>query len=368
VNHKKIEVNPKGDYRLVVISDVHGHREIFERLLKKLALREEDHLVILGDFINRGIDSYDTCRFVQNLSKRKNTIVMKGNHEYFIHVYMETEALFTRFYSFIKAQRYETVIDSMLKAAGKTYRDFDSIGELYRFIKAYGADCFDFMKERPVLLSFDGFTFVHGGYDAHFDLVRDEGKFLKFDDFNVLSDVHKEKVIVGHWPTGNLRSDYLSNAPYFNMKKNIVFVDGGLGVKTTGELNALIIDKKDGVFHYDVVQENAFTPARIIREHVFHTEPDVFIRYPDFDVEILEHSKGCAYCRHVKTGRLFSVFDSMLRQTAAGTVLIDEYTNRFLNLSVGASVKVCSQYNDYVLVKHGENFGWLLAEQVSEEI
>ncbi len=133
-------------------------------------------------------------------------------------------------------------------------------------------DEFEFMHTLPVILFADDFIFVHGGYDEDVDIALDEGKLLKFDNYNELSSINKSKVIVGHWPTANMRSDVNTNVPLFNDEKNIISIDGGIGVKTSGELNALIIEKKNGDINIDYIQENHFIRKVIKESHTFREE------------------------------------------------------------------------------------------------
>ena len=50
-----------------MISDIHAHQEIFESLIKKVNLQDDDYLIIIGDFINRGIDSYEILHYMKEL-------------------------------------------------------------------------------------------------------------------------------------------------------------------------------------------------------------------------------------------------------------------------------------------------------------
>jgi diadenosine tetraphosphatase ApaH/serine/threonine PP2A family protein phosphatase len=63
--------------RLIAIGDIHGCPQEFEDLLEKLDLRDADRLVLLGDLVNRGPDSF---RVIQ-LARRHATVSLLGNHE-----------------------------------------------------------------------------------------------------------------------------------------------------------------------------------------------------------------------------------------------------------------------------------------------
>jgi serine/threonine protein phosphatase 1 len=63
--------------RLIAVGDIHGCHEEFEELLEQLDLRASDRLVLLGDLINRGPDSF---RVIQ-LAREHATAALLGNHE-----------------------------------------------------------------------------------------------------------------------------------------------------------------------------------------------------------------------------------------------------------------------------------------------
>ena len=61
------------------IPDVHGCNKTLKKLLKKINLQKEDKIIFLGDYIDRGPDSYGVLQTVSNL--QCETILLKGNHE-----------------------------------------------------------------------------------------------------------------------------------------------------------------------------------------------------------------------------------------------------------------------------------------------
>lgn len=61
------------------ITDIHGCNRTLNALLKKLNLSKEDTVIFLGDYIDRGADSYGVLNTVTSLCCK--TICLKGNHE-----------------------------------------------------------------------------------------------------------------------------------------------------------------------------------------------------------------------------------------------------------------------------------------------
>ncbi|MCK8058367.1 MULTISPECIES: metallophosphoesterase [unclassified Fusibacter] len=363
MNNKLIRRQPKGDYKIIAISDVHGRYEVLDKLLKKVNLKEEDYLVIIGDFINKGVDSLKTFDYIKKLSKRKNTYILKGNHEFNNQSVMKNADHTERAFDFFKEERFENIINGLLKHSNIEVGSFESGTQLHAHLNENHHDVLSFFESLPVVLEIDTFRFVHGGYDPSFCLDTQEHKFLKFDFYNDHDIVNDKTTVVGHWPTCNLRTDKVSNTPYINSEKNIIFIDGGLSVKTTGELNAFIIDKKDEMISYDHAAQNEFVKRTVASAHTFKKEETIYINYPYYEFEVLETGERMTRCRHLHSQKEFSVFNSLLEHRDGKAALKITYVNNFLNLNPSDEVLVCYETEDATLVKHNNEFGWLLKTQ-----
>ena len=359
-----MKLDLKDDYKIVAISDIHAHGELFLELLSFLYLKEEDHLVILGDFINKGKNSYETLQIIKKISERKNTYVLKGNHEYYMTYMMRDSSTFLKSRDFIVNEPFESVIHSMLKWKNKEVGDFSDLQALYDYLMAHFEEDFKWLRNLDVIVETEDFIFVHGGYHEDKSVHEDEIHFLKYDDYQTLSPVNKKTVVVGHWPVALLRQDDMTNEPHFNESKNIISIDGGLGVKSTGELNGLIIEKTGDLINYDFKQLNHFKDGVVKKAYVFDQEPLVYIDYPDFEIDVLEVHEKMSRCQQKKSKKEFSVFNGLIKETSSGHCLKTNYINRFLNLQVGDSIKVVKKFEDCLLVKYQNTFGWIFSEQV----
>ncbi|MFU8819147.1 MAG: metallophosphoesterase family protein [Desulfurivibrio sp.] len=69
--------------RTFAIGDIHGCRPLLAGLLKKIRPdSDQDTLIILGDFINRGPDSRGTVELLLELKRQfRHLILLRGNHE-----------------------------------------------------------------------------------------------------------------------------------------------------------------------------------------------------------------------------------------------------------------------------------------------
>jgi len=71
---------------VMVIGDLHGRRDLLEDLLSKLERRYEppQHLVFLGDYIDRGAQSASVLRLLHHVQvdlKSTHIVCLLGNHE-----------------------------------------------------------------------------------------------------------------------------------------------------------------------------------------------------------------------------------------------------------------------------------------------
>ena len=81
-NKENSEANDKKMVdRIILIGDIHGHYIEFRKLLTKINYnKHKDHLIVLGDFISKGPDSFKTLDYLIN----NNIDCVLGNHEYYI--------------------------------------------------------------------------------------------------------------------------------------------------------------------------------------------------------------------------------------------------------------------------------------------
>ncbi len=67
--------------RTLVIGDIHGCLAQFDALLQNIAPSSDDHLILLGDYVDRGPDSAGVLKRILQLSRTHHLTTIKGNHE-----------------------------------------------------------------------------------------------------------------------------------------------------------------------------------------------------------------------------------------------------------------------------------------------
>lgn len=71
-----------------VVSDIHGLKDRYDAMIQGLNLQEDDTLYILGDVVDRGPDG---IVILQDIMKRKNVVMLLGNHEYMMKQYYDAQ-------------------------------------------------------------------------------------------------------------------------------------------------------------------------------------------------------------------------------------------------------------------------------------
>ena len=71
--------------RTILIGDIHGDYDAFVSLLDKTKFnKDNDRLIVLGDFIDKGNKSYEVIDLLKQLKEYMNDriVIIEGNHEY----------------------------------------------------------------------------------------------------------------------------------------------------------------------------------------------------------------------------------------------------------------------------------------------
>jgi serine/threonine protein phosphatase 1 len=78
--------------RVFIVGDVHGCLDMLRRLMDKIDWRpDEDSLIFLGDYIDRGIDSKGVVDYVLELTKASSRVqCIMGNHENILLDFLNT--------------------------------------------------------------------------------------------------------------------------------------------------------------------------------------------------------------------------------------------------------------------------------------
>jgi serine/threonine protein phosphatase 1 len=78
--------------RIFIVGDVHGCLDMLKRLMDKIDWRpDEDNLIFLGDYIDRGKDSKGVIDYILDLKKESSRVqCIMGNHENILLDFLNT--------------------------------------------------------------------------------------------------------------------------------------------------------------------------------------------------------------------------------------------------------------------------------------
>ncbi|MBN2160845.1 MAG: serine/threonine protein phosphatase [Spirochaetes bacterium] len=195
-----------------IIGDIHGYYDRLVNLFTKLAklVTDDDTVIFLGDYIDRGAHSYEVIDFLVYLrqSETMKTVFLKGNHE-------------DMFMSYLKGE--DGAGSFLFNGGDATLRSYAARGA-DKNLPGHHREFFGCLR-----LFYEGedFIAVHAGLNPRIDSLesQDEHDLLWIREKFFRADRRWSKtVIFGHTPV-----TYLSGGPvYIDEARNIIGIDSGV--------------------------------------------------------------------------------------------------------------------------------------------
>lgn len=76
--------------RTFVIGDIHGAFKALQQVIERAAVKQDDRLIFLGDFVDGWSESFEVIEYVAGLEKKMDCIFIKGNHDLWCQEWLET--------------------------------------------------------------------------------------------------------------------------------------------------------------------------------------------------------------------------------------------------------------------------------------
>lgn len=156
------------DLRQIAIGDIHGCVKTFRFLVhNELQVTSNDHLILLGDIIDRGPDSKGVIDEIFALKERGIRVqVLQGNHEEMM----------------INASQSNESNDYWLRNGGQ--ETLDSFG--VKHVSDIQTTYLDFIRHTEIYVETAEYIFVHAGLNFH--------KSDPFSDYNAMKWVRKMEI------------------------------------------------------------------------------------------------------------------------------------------------------------------------------
>jgi len=173
--------------RHLAIGDIHGCFNALKTLLDFIELRDDDTIITLGDYIDRGPDSRAVLDLIIELDRSHQLVPLRGNHEVML-LDARTKSSWLRPWL---SNGGDATLRSYAVAKGEEGSFDDIPAEHYAFLE----------KRLLRYYECDTHFFVHGGVDAKTALEDQTDPTLYWRRFRNLEPHYSGKIMVcGHTP------------------------------------------------------------------------------------------------------------------------------------------------------------------------
>ncbi|MBB5148517.1 metallophosphoesterase family protein [Ureibacillus thermosphaericus] len=233
--------------KVFAIGDIHGSFHLLEKVLQYWK-PDEEMLIFLGDYIDRGNDSLKVLRKVMELSKDYKVITLSGNHEQIFLNWLKKPKEMAEFYFHPKVGGASTIQSFYSEYSSEHEQTVDemNVEQIVEFIKTHFEDEIEFIKNLRLYYYWNPFVFVHAGINAKVEdfLETSTDEFLWIrEEFTKVPHKAKEYVVFGHTPTLLLNEDGSSKVWISPCRKKIG-IDGGGNIYEGGNIHGVRFHKK----------------------------------------------------------------------------------------------------------------------------
>ncbi len=194
-----------------IIGDIHGYLNRLIELVQviRVHMKPEDSMIFLGDYIDRGPDSFEVIEYLLALSGKYTIIFLRGNHEDMMEIYLQGRDTAGNFIH----NGGKATVQSYIKNTGEFL-----LPEKHRV----------FYKSLQIYYEGEDFIAVHAGLNPKIEDMRAQIKEdLLWIRENFYRDLKRwsKTVIFGHTPTPAITPNALV---YIDDKRNIIGIDSGV--------------------------------------------------------------------------------------------------------------------------------------------
>jgi serine/threonine protein phosphatase 1 len=179
-----------------VIPDIHGYSKTLQALIQQIAPEKKDHLIFLGDYIDRGPDSKGVLDFILDLQEKgfKLTALMGNHEEYLVKSYYDKKNKKGIFASLTNSKLVKDWLEFGGRETLKSFKTskIENIPEKY----------IQWMSKLDYYISFEDYVIVHAGLNfKKEDVFEDKQSMLWTKEFKVIpSKIGYRQLIHGHAP------------------------------------------------------------------------------------------------------------------------------------------------------------------------
>lgn len=221
-----------------VMSDIHGHHnEFLKRLdqIRQLRTNEEDKLILLGDYIDRGPESYKVIKTVYELQQKygsDHVVALRGNHEeWFLEFLFENEDIWLVEDANLVTSKTFLSDNQLLQV--KELALCNKIDMIYNYIreciKSNHMEMLKWMKQLPCYYKTETQIFVHAGVDEEAGDWWEAGTpdYVFVGKFPPTKGSFYMDIIAGHTSTAAISQKENYHDVYYD-KESHYYIDGSV--------------------------------------------------------------------------------------------------------------------------------------------
>lgn len=223
--------------RIIAIGDIHGCLDSLKYHIEHLSPTEDDLLIFLGDYIDRGPDSPGTIDYLLELKSHANCFFLRGNHDSMMLSFLNIGGIYGEAFTYGGN-------------GGKTTLD------QYKARPLFSAPCIgynipmdhvSFLDDTKLFLEMDKFFYSHAGFDTFafepYDSQHEEDYTWTRENFLGVTHTNKLDKIVVHGHTIN----YDTLLPSWDVELKKINLDSGSFI--SGNISSLTyVPEIDGAF------------------------------------------------------------------------------------------------------------------------
>ncbi|WP_342746578.1 metallophosphoesterase family protein [Paenibacillus rigui] len=223
--------------RTIAISDIHGCYAEFNRLLQSLSYTpDEDRLILLGDYVDRGPNSREVLDQLTAMACHGNVVMLRGNHDQRFIDWMSNDDPLTQA-KFVEHGGLATIQSYCGEEWSSIRWDDEKVSLLKEWIQSRYAAHLDLLSRLPLYYEDEHHIYVHAGLNPAYPQWQEQPErdfmWIRAPFYNQPTVVSKV-VVFGHTQTMELHDQ--SNI-WFGGDK--IGLDGGCAYGY--QLNALQI-------------------------------------------------------------------------------------------------------------------------------
>ena len=223
--------------RYIAIGDIHGCKNQLEKLLDKISFCQEDHLIFLGDYIDRGNDSKGVLDLLIKLkSEHPNITFLRGNHEALLLNILFSKKINPKvlewYFNLGGVQTFTQYGLPVGKIINQMY--FTDYYKEPNFSEYFPEGHIEFFKNTSLYYKTDDYLFAHAGINPSKKFCEQTEESFLWIRYDFINTPHNlpQTVVYGHTPTSGF-------IPRENLKERKIGID--TGAVYGGKLTALIL-------------------------------------------------------------------------------------------------------------------------------